>query len=56
VQQDALDCLQRPALFDLRIHLGQRSFPFDHPKQAEQIEQVRERVFQTPVERENAAG
>ena len=47
-QQDALDRLQRPAPFDLRIHLGERIFAFLN---AEQRKQVRQRVFQRTIER-----
>ena len=53
VQQDALDRLQRPPLPDLPIHLRQRIVTLDD---AEQAEQVGQRVFQTSLKRENTSG
>ena len=46
-QHDALDCVKRAAFFDLPIHLRERIETFDDAEQAEQIGQ---RVFQTSIE------
>jgi hypothetical protein len=52
-QDSALDRFQRPPLPDLPVHLRQRIVTLDD---AEQTEQVRQRVFQTSIEDRDPAG
>ncbi len=52
-QHDALDRVQRAPLLDLPVHLRQRIVALDD---AEQTEQIGQRVFQTSIEREHASG
>jgi len=52
-QQDPLDRLQCAPLLHLTVHLCQRIITFD---QTQQSEQIRQRILQRAVERDNTAG
>ena len=52
-QKNALDSIERAPLLYLSIHLRKRIFAFDD---SEQREQIRQRVFERPIECQYVAG